>query len=228
MRYYILHFSDIYLLLIKEIPMTNKIELEKLTRHFGVELTTIILDGSTIDTFPKKTELIKSGDYIKVVPIVLKGLIKVYISQGDKELLLYYIQPGESCIMSFSACLKSEKSRIFAVTQEETTAILIPCDKLINWVFIYPNINKLFYQQYDLRYAELIDTLNHLLYDKLDKRLLNYLKEKTAVTGKNPIKISHKEIANDLGTAREVVSRLIKKLEHQKKLKQLHDSIEIY
>jgi CRP/FNR family transcriptional regulator len=130
--------------------------------------------------------------------------------------------------MTFLACFKSEKSKIFAITQEKTTAILIPSDKLSRWVFEYPNINKLFYQQLDIRYAELIDALNHLLYDKLDKRLLDYLKEKTSITGKNPIKISHKEIANDLGTAREVISRLIKKLETQHKVKQHHDSIEIF
>jgi CRP/FNR family transcriptional regulator len=130
--------------------------------------------------------------------------------------------------MTFLACFKSEKSKIVAITQEKTSAILIPSDKLSRWIFDYPNINKLFYQQLDMRYTELIDAIHHLLYDKLDKRLLDYLKEKNSVTGKNPIKISHKEIANDLGTAREVISRLIKKLETQNKVKQHHDSIEIF
>lgn len=208
--------------------MATKTGIEKLIENYGQELISKILEGSVINKFPKNTELIREGQYIKVVPIVLKGLIRVYTGQEDKELLLYYIQPNESCIMSFSACLKNEKSKIFAITQEETTAILIPGDKLSRWVFEYPNINKLFYQQFDLRYMELIDALNHLLYDKLDKRLLDYLKGKTSITGKNPIKISHKEIANDLGTAREVVSRLIKKLENQNKVKQHHDSIEIF
>ena len=208
--------------------MTANIELEKLINHFGQELISKILEGSVVKEFPENTELIREGQYVKVVPIVLKGLVEVFTRQEDKELLLYYIQPGESCIMSFSACLKSEKSKIFAITLEETTAILIPSDKLSKWVFEYPNINQLFYQQFDLRYTELIDTIHHLLFDKLDKRLLDYLKEKMSITGKNPIKISHKEIANDLGTAREVISRLIKKLENQNKVKQHHDSIEIF
>ncbi|MGZ8509822.1 MAG: Crp/Fnr family transcriptional regulator [Chitinophagaceae bacterium] len=208
--------------------MTDNNELEKLIIHFGQELMNKILGESAIKEFPKNTELIREGQYVKVVPIVLKGLVEVFTRLEDKDLLLYYIQPGESCIMSFSACLKSEKSKIFAITQEETTAILIPSDKLSRWVFEYPNINQLFYQQFDLRYTELIDTIHHLLSDKLDKRLLHYLKEKISITGKNPIKISHKEIANDLGTAREVVSRLIKKLENQNKVKQHHDSIEIF
>ncbi len=207
--------------------MTDNIELEKLISHFGQELISKILEGSVVTGFPKNTELIREGQYVKVVPIILKGLVKVFAGEKDKELLLYYLKPGESCIMSFSACLKNETSKIFAITQQETTAILIPADKLSKWVFEYPTINQLFYQQYDLRYTELVDIIHRLLFDKLDKRLLNYLKEKMALTGKNPVKISHKEIANDLGTAREVVSRLIKKLEHQNKVKQYHDTIEI-
>ena len=106
--------------------------------------------------------------------------------------------------------------------------LLLPSDKLSQWVTQYPQINKLFYQQYDLRYAELIDTINQLLYHKLDKRVLDYLQEKIKVTSKNPIKITHKEIAQELGTAREVVSRIIKKLEKQLLLKQHHDSIELF
>jgi CRP/FNR family transcriptional regulator, anaerobic regulatory protein len=207
--------------------MTDNTALEKLITHFGKELFNTILEGSVVAPFPKNTELVREGQYVKVVPIVLKGLVKVFTGKKNKELLLYYIQPGESCIMSFSACLKSETSKIFAITQKETTVILIPADKLLKWVFEYPTINQLFYQQFDLRYTELIDTIHHLLFDKLDKRLLDYLKEKISLTGKNPVKISHREIANDLGTAREVVSRLIKKLEHQNRVKQFHDSIEI-
>jgi CRP/FNR family transcriptional regulator len=105
---------------------------------------------------------------------------------------------------------------------------MIPADKVARWVIEFPTINKLFYQQYDLRYSELIETVNQLLNHKLDKRLLDYLTEKINVTRKNPIKISHKEIAAELGTAREVVSRLMKKLEKQNVLKQHHDSIELF
>jgi len=208
--------------------MTTDSVLEKFKSQYGQELTSKIVEGSEIKEFPENTELVREGQFVKVVPIVLNGLIEVFIRQGDKELLLYYIQPGESCIMTFFACFKNEKSKIFAITKEKTRAILIPSDKLSRWLYEFPAINKLFYQQLDLRYAELIDSIHHLIYDKLDKRLFNYLKEKKSITGKNPIKISHKEIANDLGTAREVVSRLIKKLEALQKVKQHHDSIEIF
>jgi CRP/FNR family transcriptional regulator, anaerobic regulatory protein len=208
--------------------MINDPEIEKQFKYLGQELIDEILKVSVVKVVPKKAELIREGDYVKVLPIVLKGLVKVFVRQEDKELLLYYIQPNETCIMSFSACLKNEKSKVYAISEEESRVVLVPADKILRWIVEYPRINQLFYQQYDQRYSEMIDTINHLLFDKLDKRILGFLMAKSTVTGKNPLKISHKDIANELGTAREVVSRLIKKLEKENKVKQHSDSIEIF
>lgn len=205
--------------------MTNQQAIATKLNHLGKELMDKILDIADVKTFAAGTELVREGQYIKVIPIVLSGLVKVFTQIEDKELLLYYIQPEQSCIMSFSSCLNQEKSKIFALTEETTEVLLLPAEQVTQWVTQYPAINKLFYQQYDLRYSELIDTIHHLLYHKLDKRLLDYLTEKIKVTGKNPLKITHKEIAAELGTAREVVSRLVKKLERQGLLQQHHDSI---
>ena len=200
---------------------------EKYFRFLGTELTNEILAVSDIKEFAASTELVKEGQYVKAVPLVMNGLVKVFTRKEDKELLLYYIQPKESCIMSFTASIRQEKSKIFAVTETATTVVLIPADKISSLVNNFPSLNHLFYQQFDQRYSELIETINTLLYDKLDKRLMDYLQDKAKVTGSNPVHIAHKEIAADLGTAREVVSRLIKKLEHSHKLKQHHNSIEI-
>lgn len=202
-------------------------EPEKYFSFLGKELTSEILAVSDIKEFAAGTELVKEGQYVKAVPLVINGLVKVFTRKEDKELLLYYIQPKESCIMSFTASIRQEKSKIFAVTENATTVILIPADKISQLVNNFPSLNQLFYQQFDQRYTELIETINTLLYDRLDKRLMDYLTDKTKVTGTNPVHISHKEIATDLGTAREVVSRLIKKLEHSHKLKQHPNSIEI-
>lgn len=202
-------------------------EPQKYFSFLGAALTTEILAVSDIKEFDAGTELVKEGQYVKAVPLVMNGLVKVFTRKEDKELLLYYIQPKESCIMSFTASIRQEKSKIFAITENATTVVLIPADKISQLVNNFPSLNQLFYQQFDQRYTELIDTINTLLYDKLDKRLLDYLTDKTNVTGSNPVHISHKEIAADLGTAREVVSRLIKKLEHGHKLKQHPSSIEI-
>ncbi|MFZ1790066.1 MAG: Crp/Fnr family transcriptional regulator [Saprospiraceae bacterium] len=207
--------------------MTENYDIEKKFSYLGKDFITELLRVSVIKTFPTNIQLVREGQYVKYIPIVLSGLVKVYTQFEEKELLLYYIKPDQSCIMSFSSCINNDKSKIFAVTEEESAVLLLPSDKIAKWLVDFPSINMLFYQQYDLRYAELVDTIHQMLYHKLDKRLLDYLLEKVSVTGKNPIKISHKEIANDLGTAREVVSRLVKKLERQNILKQYHDSIEL-
>jgi CRP/FNR family transcriptional regulator len=207
--------------------MKNSTEIEKQFSHLGQDLIDEIFAVSVIKDFPGNTDLIKPGQYVRVVPVVLSGLVKVFTRYDDKELLLYYIQPKESCIMSFSACLTGAKSKIHAVTEEESNVILIPSDKLAAWVTEFPAINKLFYQQFDLRYTDLLDTINRVFFDKLDKRLLDYLSERAIVKGNKIVKISHREIAGDLGTAREVISRLIKKLEHSGEVKQHRDGIEI-
>lgn len=194
----------------------------------GLELIEQISEHAIVKEIPKETEILQEGQYVNYVPILLKGLLKVYTSKEDKELLLYYIQPFESCVMSFVAGLNNEKSKIYALTVEDSTIVLLPSEKLISWIHQFPKLNLLYYQQFDLRYTEMISTINQLLFDKLDKRLLEYLRERANVTGKNPIKVSHREIANELGTAREVVSRLIKKLERDGKVKQYHDSVEVF
>lgn len=187
-----------------------------------------IQDSSTIQSIPKGTEILREGQYVKVVPIVLEGLIKVFTRHDDKELLIYYIKPSDTCIMSFASGLKNEPSPVFAITEEDTKAILMPVDKIPFWTRNFPDINALFYQQYKLRYNELLETIHHVLFDKMDKRILDYLKEKIRLTGKNSIKISHREIANELGTAREVVSRVLKKLEVEGSVAQDSDGIKIF
>lgn len=190
-------------------------------------LVSEINEAATIQKIEKDTKILREGQYLKVIPIVQEGLIKVFTRHEDKELLIYYIKPNESCIMSFAACLKNEPSKVFAIAEEDCTVLLLPVEKVINWTKQFPDMNILFFQQYNLRYSDLLDTINHLLFDKMDKRLYDYLREKIKLTSKNPIKISHRQIANELGTAREVISRVMKKLENEGKLKQHSNNIEL-
>lgn len=203
------------------------IETIKALQYLHPDLVNEITENSSVVDVPKDTELLKEGQYVKVIPIVMEGLIKVFTRHEDKELLLYYIQPNESCIMSFSASLKNDPSKVFAITEENTRALLLPVDKVADWTKQFPDINTLFFQQYNLRYSELLDTINHVLFDKMDKRLLDYLHKKVQLTGNNPIRLSHRQIANELGTAREVISRVMKKLENEGKVKQHAHSLEI-
>lgn len=191
------------------------------------ELQDKILVESTIQQFPKGVQILKEQGYVKFLPIVLEGLVKVNSSFKDKELLLYYIEPAQSCVMSFYAALQNTPSKIFAETEEDSTILLLPVRYLPNWLKEYPKFNEFFYSQFNLRYSEFLDTISHLLIDKMDKRLFDHLKRKAVLTNSNSIKISHVILANELGTAREVVSRVMKKLEIEGKVAQNSGEINI-
>ncbi len=200
-------------------------------RHLGylpLPLRQAMQTEGIIQAFPAGAELLREGQYVKVIPIVLSGLIKVIGRFEEKELLLYYIQPRESCIMSFSAVLDNEPSRVMAVTEEETTALLLPSRCIDQWVRQYPAFNRLFYQLFDQRYDELLHTIRLLLYEKMDQRLLTYLQRKVQLKQSSLLQLRHWEIAQELGTAREVVTRVLKKLETEGLIRQLpHGQIEV-
>lgn len=200
-----------------------KINLEP----FGKGLAECIIETSTLIEIDAKTEILRAGQYVKSIPIVISGLVKVFTRHEDKELLLYYIQPTESCIMSFTASLSNEKSAVYAETVENSELILIPVEKINGLTLKFPEFNTLFHQQYKTRYIDLLETINQLVFYNLDERLYHFLREASKIKKENPLKISHRKIANELGTAREVISRAMKKLEKEKRIIQNSDSITI-
>jgi CRP/FNR family transcriptional regulator, anaerobic regulatory protein len=197
--------------------------LHYLPQEFITELEAF----GVVESIAANTEILREGQYVKLIPLVLQGSIKVFTRHEEKELLLYYIENGESCIMSFTAGLKNNPSKVFAITEEDTLLILMPADKMNHWIKTFPSVNDLFYNLYDQRYASLLDTINHLLYNRLDQRLYKYLEEKSRQKGSRILDIRHKQIAAELGTVREVISRVMKKLEQEGKVKQLPNAIEI-
>ncbi len=207
--------------------MIDKSKMSHLLPHLSDDLIAEIESVAIFKKIPSGSTILRAGQYVKVIPIVTEGLIKVFSRHEDKDLLLYYIQPNESCIMSFSASLKNEPSRVYAITEEDTSAILLPVEKIDSWIRQFPDFNSIFFQLYNLRYSELLETISDLLFNKMDQRLYDYMKKKHQLTGKNPLKISHRQIANDMGTAREVISRVMKKLEGEGKVRQHTSSIEI-
>jgi CRP/FNR family transcriptional regulator, anaerobic regulatory protein len=201
---------------------------KKALASFPPTLIPEIEKHAQLKEIPKDTMILQAGNYVKVIPVVVEGLIKVYGQFEERELLLYYIQPGESCIMSFAASLKNEPSKVFAAAEENSALLLLPVDRLANWVKQFPDINNFFYGLYNMRYAELLDTINHVLFNKMDVRLYDYLKKKSALVNHHPLKITHVQIANELGTAREVISRVMKKLENEGKvLQQPNNNIQV-
>ncbi len=194
------------------------ITLKKLLPQVNTELLQFIATEAVEMDIPAETTLLKTGNYVRSIPLVVKGLVKVSRIEDDKELLLYYIHPGEMCIMSFSACCSNTASLIEATTPEETRLLLIPSDKLRQWITTYPEFNFYVYEMFNKRYLDLMDTINQLIFNRLDERILLYLKEKALHTGNKQLSVTHQQIATDMGTVREVISRLLKKLERENKI----------
>ncbi|WP_299057698.1 Crp/Fnr family transcriptional regulator [uncultured Polaribacter sp.] len=200
---------------------------KKILSFLNPKLLEKLIKESTLKEFAKDTQIIREEQYIKAIPIVINGLVKVYSRFEEKELLLYYIEPAQSCIMTFYAALKNTTSKVFATTEEQSTILLIPVQYLPNLLKEHPDFNELFYNQFNLRYSELLDTIGHLLINKMDKRLYEHIKKKSSLTNGDSVKMSHNKIANELGTAREVVTRVLKKLEIEKKIVQNKNGIKI-
>mgnify|MGYP005848989819 CR=1 FL=1 len=173
--------------------------------------------GAFVD-IPKDQEILRPGAYVKHVPIVLSGLVKVMTKGEMKDLLLYYIQPGESCMISFIHALDQKPSTISAIAEAPTTALLIPAQEIEPLIHDSPQFNKLFHELSNKRYTDLLTTIHEVFFNKLEDRLIKYLKNKKEMTGDSGIKLTHQEIANDLGTAREVISRTLKKLEQDERV----------
>ena len=201
--------------------------IEEYLDYFPKDLLKEIEAFGILKEFPANMEILREGQFVKLVPLLLEGSVKVFTRYEDRELLLYYLETGESCIMSFTAGLKNAPSKVFAITEEDSVLLLLPVDKLKQWLKAFPSINDFFYKLYDQRYAALLETINHLLYNRLDQRLYNYLLEKSRQKGSKQLNIRHRQIASELGTVREVISRTMKKLEMEGKVRQSSSGVEI-
>jgi CRP/FNR family transcriptional regulator len=206
------------------------VELEvirKFLPHLGTDLQKAFAQEGILKEIPAHTEVMQEGKHVTLIPLVLEGLIKVYTRNEDRELLLYYIEPRESCVMSFLAGIKNQPSKIFATTELPSKLLLLPARSVETWVEKFPGLNYLFYDLYNTRYSELIDTLNQLIFQRLDVRIFEYLKEKSRVTATKLLDLRHREIAQELGTSREVITRVLKKLEKEGKVKQTDKGLEL-
>lgn len=164
--------------------------------------------------FKEGDVIINDHSYIKSIPIVITGSIKVMRTDDDgREILLYYIKSGESCIMSFLGGLHQDTSKIKAIAEEDTEILFIPTEKLNILMREYPEWLDYMFRLYHKRFEELLDVVNEIAFKKMDERLMNYIENKVALSKSNIISITHEQMANELGTARVVISRLLKQLE---------------
>ncbi len=151
---------------------------------------------------------------IRSIPIVTKGTLKVIRTEEDgREILLYYIKTGESCIMSFLGGMHNETSKVKAEVEEDAEVLFLPMDKVVLFIKEYPQWLDYIFRLYHKRFEELLEIVDAITFKKVDDRLLSLLYKKQELTGNNTLTITHEQLANELGTARTVVSRLLKQLE---------------
>lgn len=172
--------------------------------------------------------VMRIGDTVKQIPIVLKGILKVSrIEEDGRELLLYHIKPNESCAMTFTCCMQQYPSEIQAIAEEDSELLVIPVGVMDEWLVKYPTWKAFIMKTIRSRFHELLNTINQIAFHKLDERLINFLKENSQNSGSALINLSHEQIATNLATSREVISRLLKKLENEKKVLLFRNQIKI-
>jgi len=159
------------------------------------------------------------GKYIRMMPIILSGSVKVYrLDENGNEILLYYLSNNESCSMAYSCCIEAKKSEVKAIAEDDVELIAIPHVKLDEWLCKYPGWKNYILRSFNERFIELLKSIESIAFHKLDERLIAYLREKQRHTVSSVIKASHNLIADELATSRVVISRLLKQLENSKKI----------
>ena len=161
--------------------------------------------------------ILNENAHIRSIPIVTKGTLRVIRTEEDgREILLYYIKAGESCIMSFLGGLHNETSKVKAEVEEDAEILFLPIEKVTLFIKEYPQWLDYIFRLYHKRFEELLEIVNAIAFKKVDERMLNLLNKKSELTGSKTLNITHEQLANELGTARVVVSRLLKQLEENR------------
>ncbi len=174
---------------------------------------------STFVAVKAGTVILDIGETVRQIPIVVSGSVKVSrIDEDGNELLLYYVNPKETCAMTFTCCMEQFPSEIKAVAEEDVEMLTIPNKVMDEWLVKYPSWKSFVMKTIQHRFNELLKSIDQIAFQKLDERLITYLKEKSKATQSTLINLSHQQIAEELATSRVVISRLLKKLENDKKV----------
>ncbi|MEE2801923.1 MAG: Crp/Fnr family transcriptional regulator [Bacteroidota bacterium] len=202
--------------------------IQELNKHYGSQFELALIEEiNQVATFMEVDageDLIKPGQYIKSMPLLLDGSIKILRpdEEGD-ELLLYHLERGDTCAMTMTCCLGTTKSEIHAVTETSVKLLMIPVGKMEEWSRKYRTWRNFVMNSYHERLMEMLESIDNIAFNNMDERLENYLLDKVKILNSKHIHITHKEIASDLHTSRVVISRLLKKMEKNSQIK-LHRS----
>lgn len=187
---------------------------------FEKELIDEIINIGILRTIHSHEILIDIGDKMTHVPLILNGVVKI-IREDDNgdEITLYFLEKGDTCAISFVNCIHRSESMFRGITEKDTESIFIPVSIIDKWLEKYKSWRMFVIDSYHLRLIEMVESIDSLAFMKLDVRLLKFLTDKVKIMGDNVLIITHQEIADDINTSRVVVSRLLKVLENEGKIK---------
>lgn len=196
--------------------------IKKFFPSFSNELMKEIELNATIHSFSTGNVIIRTGQYIKNTVLVISGKIKIYREdENGGEFFMYYLQPGQACAISMICATKNEKSQIMAKVVEDAELILVPLPLMDKWMMQHRSWYEFVINSYGSRFEEVLLVIDSIAFKAMDERLLFYLKRHADACGCKKLKLSHQEIASELNTSREVISRLLKKME-QRDIVSLH------
>jgi len=195
---------------------------------FDKDLLQEISEVGFIKSFKENDKIIEIGDHVNSMPLLINGAIKILREDKDgDELLLYFLERGDTCAMTLSCCLGHTKSEIRAVAEMDTKLIMIPIEKMEEWTSKYKSWRNFVFESYHSRLSEMLDTIDTIAFLNMDERLLKYLRDKAKINQNEVVQITHQQIAYDLHTSRVVISRLLKKLELKGKISLQRNSIQV-
>lgn len=208
--------------------MLSETELTRLFPSFEKELITEMTINCNLRHFKDGDLLMKTGQYIRSTMIVISGLIKVYRNDEEgNEFFMYYIEPGQACALSMICASRQDTSELTAKAVGDTEVISVPLDKMDQWMTHYRTWYQYVLGTYRMRFEELLTTIDHIAFRNMDERLVSYLKKHQHTLKTNIISYTHAEIASELNSSREVISRLMKKMADKGMIKMNRQQIEI-
>lgn len=197
-------------------------------RIFEKSLKEELQQEAQIRNFNEGDIIIEIDQYIKSIPIVISGTVKVIREDEEgNELFLYYVNAGSTCAMSLTCCMRDQQSQIRAIAEEPVELMVVPVKKMDQWMMQYRSWKDFVMQSYSSRFEELLHTIDLIAFHHMDDRLVSYLEKKALVHDSRTLNIKHQEIAIELSSSREAVSRLLKKLELMGKVKLHRNRIEL-
>ena len=195
---------------------------------FEKELLEEIAECGTLKKASAGEKIIEIGDYVTGMPLLLKGAVKILREDKDgDELLLYFIERGDTCAMTLNCCMGRTKSEIRAVAERDTSLIMIPISKMEEWTAKYKSWRNFVFESYHSRLSEMLDAIDAIAFMNMDERIMRYLRDKAKVNRDEVVHSTHQQIAYDMHTSRVVVSRLLKKLEIEKKISLQRNQIKV-